>query len=66
MMQSDVSYSKARQIEKNERLRDEFATAAMNAMISNPGAAGVGPELIPRIAEVAYQIADAMMVARSA
>jgi hypothetical protein len=50
--------------EKLERLRDEFAMAALAGIISGLDAKSEGSQAIKPIAEAAYDFADAMLAAR--
>ncbi len=50
--------------EPGPAMRDYFAAAALNALLSTPRT-GTNDELPARYAEIAYAYADAMLVARS-
>lgn len=50
--------------EPTKTLRDEFAMSVITGICANPGTSGAAPSMIPAIAKIAYELADAMIQAR--
>lgn len=66
-MNEQYSYQRVGDVEHGHyapSLRDQMAMAALNGILSMGAGKTEGPEAIPVVAGIAYQLADAMLAER--